>query len=64
MFVVQKLTRGYGKKDKGQIITAVPVGTSLALSDNHIFPASHNFFDEKYIALLKIGVVQVYEYLV
>ena len=60
MFLVLKLTRGGGKKNKGKIITAVPVGTSFALSDNLLFTAAHNVC-EKNVVVREIGVVQVYE---
>jgi hypothetical protein len=60
MFLVLKLTRGRGKKNKGKIITAVPVGTSFALSDKLLFTAAHNVC-EKNVVVREIGVVQVYE---
>ena len=61
MFLVLKLTRGKGKNNKGEIITAVPVGTSFALSDKLLFTAAHNVCNGKNDALPEIGVVQVYE---
>eukprot|EP01039_Chlorochromonas_danica_P010831 gene10831-12041_t len=61
MFLVLKLTRGKGKKNKGEIISAVPVGTSFALSDKLLFTAAHNVCNSEHVALGEIGVVRVYE---
>eukprot|EP01038_Epipyxis_sp_PR26KG_P013136 gene13136-17603_t len=61
MFLVLKLTRGKGKKNNGEIIEAVPVGTSFALSDKLLFTAAHNVCNAKHVALGEIGVVRVYE---
>ena len=63
MFLVLKLTRSGGKKYKGKIVNAVPVGTSFALSDNLLFTAAHNVC-EKNNPAHEIGVVQVYDGLV
>lgn len=60
MFLVLKLTRGRGEKNNGEIVNAVPVGTSFALSDKLLFTAAHNVC-EMNVAARKIGVVQVYE---
>ena len=60
MFLVLKLTRGRGEKNNGEIVNAVPVGTSFALSDKLLFTAAHNVC-EMTVAARKIGVVQVYE---
>jgi hypothetical protein len=62
MFIVLKLTRGRGKKNKGEIITAVPVGTSFALSGELLFTAARNVCcDAQHVPLCEIGVVQEYE---
>lgn len=61
MFLVLKLTRGKGKKNKGKILSAVPVGTSFALSENLLFTAAHNVCNANHLALGEIGVVQLYK---
>ena len=58
--LVLKLTRGRGKKNKGQITCAVPIGNSFALSDKHLFAACHNVCDGNNDVLPEIGVVQTY----
>ena len=61
MFLVLKLARSRGKKNNGEIISAVPVGTSFALSDKLLFTAAHNVCNAKHVALDEIGIVRLYE---
>lgn len=61
MFLVLKLTRGKGKSNKGEIISAVPAGTSFALSDSFLFTAAHTVFNAKGTPCAEIGVVKAYE---
>jgi hypothetical protein len=61
MFLVLKLTRGRGKTNRGEIISAVPVGTSFALSEDFLFTAAHNVCNTGHAPLPEIGVVRLYE---
>jgi hypothetical protein len=61
MFLVLKLTRGRGKTNRGEIISAVPVGTSFALSESFLFTAAHNICRAGNAPLPEIGVARFYK---
>lgn len=62
MFVVLQLIRSKGKKTLNEIIKALPLGTSFALSDFYIFTAGHNIrvgkTGDKYLP--EIGIARQY----